>query len=87
MHIVIEIPKSEIPKRQGIIDIPLHFIDGKVCEAGGYKFVELPKVHGDLFDINEVVKSLFDYFHKKRQSDSIDGVCTIIEADKIESGE
>lgn len=36
MHILIEIPESEIPKQQDIIEIPLHFIEGEVCEAGGY---------------------------------------------------
>ena len=82
MHIVIEIPESEIPKHQEVIEIPLHFIDGKVCEAGGYGFVELPKGHGDLVDINEVIKSLFDYFHgKKTIGQCIDGVYTIIESD------
>ena len=28
MHILIEIPESEIPKQQDIIEIPLHFIEG-----------------------------------------------------------
>ena len=41
MQIVIDIPDEEIPKTQEIIDIPLHFIDGKVCDAGGYGFKEV----------------------------------------------
>ena len=50
MRLVIDIPESEIPKKQDIIEITLHFIDGKVCEAGGYGFVLLPKGHGRLID-------------------------------------
>lgn len=56
MHIVIEIPESEIPKQQHVIEIPLHFIDGNVCEAGGYGFDVLPKGHGRLIDVNELKK-------------------------------
>lgn len=43
MQIIIEISESEIPKQQGIIEIPLHFIDGELCEAGGYGFDVLPE--------------------------------------------
>ncbi len=38
MLILIEMPDSKIPKHQAIIDIPLHFIDKTVCDAGGYRF-------------------------------------------------
>lgn len=41
MLVVIEVPDSEVPKHQKIIDIPLHFIDGNVCDAGGYGFTVL----------------------------------------------
>lgn len=40
MKIILEIPQDEVPKKQGIISVDLHFIEGKVCEAGGYGFSE-----------------------------------------------
>lgn len=53
MQILIEIPNP--PKRQEIVDIPLHFIDGDVCEAGGYEFkVLLP--HGRLIDFDRYLE-------------------------------
>lgn len=53
-EIVIKIPESEIPKQQDIIEIPLHFIDGKVCEVGGYEFDVLPKGHGRIIDESKI---------------------------------
>lgn len=47
LELIIRIPKSEIPKQQCIIEIPLHFIDGTVCEAGGYEFDVLQKKRGE----------------------------------------
>jgi hypothetical protein len=86
MRIVIEIPNKDIPKRQEVIDIPLHFMNGRVCEAGGYGFMELPKGCGDLIDRSETIKSLFDYHNgKKTIGQCIDDVQTIIEEDKTES--
>lgn len=42
----------------------------------------LPKGHGNLIDINEVIKSLFDYCNgKKTIGQCIDDVQTIIEAE------
>ena len=38
MQIVIDIPDSDIPKKQEIITVPIHCIDGIVCEAGGFGF-------------------------------------------------
>ncbi len=38
MRIILEISDSDIPKEQDIIMIPIHFIDGTVCEAGGHGF-------------------------------------------------
>ena len=38
MFIMIKIPDSEISDKQSIIDIPFHFIDKQLCEAGGYEF-------------------------------------------------
>ena len=59
MQIVIEIPDEEIPKHQGIIDISLSFVDGKVTDAHGYGFCQLPEHHGDLKDINELKKNIY----------------------------
>ena len=45
MQIVIDIPDSDIPKKQELISVDLHFINGKVCECT-YPFEELvtPKI-------------------------------------------
>lgn len=51
MQILIEIPNP--PKRQEIVDVPLHFIDGDVFEAGGYGFKVLSP-HGRLIDADEI---------------------------------
>lgn len=89
MQIVIEIPESEIPKQQDIIEIPLHFVDGKVCEAGGYGFDVLPKGHGRLIDADSMktMKSIqsanFNAVELIRLW--IDRQDTIIGADKAES--
>ena len=40
MQIVIDIPDSDIPKKQELISVDLHFINGKVCECT-YPFEEL----------------------------------------------
>lgn len=40
MKIVIEIPEDEIPTKQDILSVDIHFIDGKVCECS-YSFQEL----------------------------------------------
>ena len=86
MRIVIDIPNKDIPKSQEVIDIPLHFMDGKVCEAGGYRFAELPKGHGRLIDVDKLELddgySNYDgYYHNYSQS-QIYNAPTIIEADK-----
>lgn len=92
MQIVIEIPESEIPKHQEVMEIPLHFIDGKVCEAGGYGFAELPKGHGRLVDADKFGLSDFEIImcdgnYKKALLmliNKIEEAPTIIEADKVE---
>ncbi len=38
MKLLIEIPDNEIPTKQTIQDIPMHFIDGTVYDVGGYGF-------------------------------------------------
>lgn len=94
MQIVIEIPESEIPKKQGIIEIPLHFIDGTVCEAGGYGFDVLPKGHGRLIDACKLLKQSYRIDDSATLStrdvineEEIDNALTIIEADNTESEE
>lgn len=84
MQIIIEIPESQIPKQQNIIEIPLHFIDGKVCEAGGYGFAELPKGHGRLIDADK----LWDSYHDLDYDfyEAFDLADTIIEADTESEG-
>ena len=61
IELVIKIPESEIPKQQDIIEIPLHFIDGKVCEAGGYEFDVLPKGHGRIVDVSKIDEDRIDH--------------------------
>ena len=86
MQIVIEIPKSEIPKYQDIIEIPLHFIDGKVCEAGGYGFDVLPKGHGRIIDESQIrhieCHTEQDLYGNKIHYVKATDAPTIIEADK-----
>ena len=90
MQIIIDIPESEIPKRQDIIEIPLHFIDGKVCEAGGYRFDVLPKGHGRIGDLSKIYDRLNDAqiegtVEYKGLGEAKQIICdapTIIEADK-----
>ena len=33
MKIIIDIPDEDIPKKQDVISIALHFIDGQLCEC------------------------------------------------------
>ena len=84
MQVLIEIPNP--PKRQEIVDIPLHFIDGDVCEAGGYGFKVLSP-HGRLIDGDELISDLRIYESKYcgeqgyvTQDDIIDAP-TILEAE------
>lgn len=87
MQIVIEIPDNEIPTKQDIVTVDLHFIDGKVCECD-YPFMELPKGHGRLIDADK-----FDVYILKDKSEEfvngaervlaqIDDAPIVIEADK-----
>ena len=80
MRIIIEIPESDIPKQQDFIEIPLHFIHGEVCEAGGYGFYVLPKGHGRLIDAD----SLWNAYHDLDYDfyEALDLAETIIEADR-----
>ena len=60
MQIVIDIPSKEVPNKQEIIDINLHFIDGEVCECT-YPYIVLPKEHGRLIDADEALKAMNTY--------------------------
>lgn len=57
MQIVIEIPNEEVPNKQEIMEIDLHFIDGEVCECT-YPYIVLPKGHGRLIDADALIDSL-----------------------------
>lgn len=56
MQIVINIPNSDIPPKQNVITLDLHFIDGHICECT-YPFKELPKGHGRLIDVDVFLKA------------------------------
>ena len=95
MRIVIDIPNKDIPKCQEVIDVSLHFMDGKVCEAGRYGFAELPKGHGELVDIRPLMRGLYEemcvgeltYTTSEVYKMLENEAPTIIEADSIESEE
>ena len=94
VELIIKIPESEIPKRQEIIEMPIHFIDGKVCEAGGYEFDVLPKGHGRLGDLDKIIKEMQNYYDDCAKTSEytrlgfetaiavVEDADTVIEADK-----
>ena len=53
MQIVIDISDEDVPNKQEIIDISLHFIAGEVCECS-YPYIILPKKHGRLIDADDI---------------------------------
>lgn len=61
MKIVIDIPNKDIPTKQDIIQVGLHFMDGKVVECD-YPFMELPKGHGRLIDADAFIKEKTEIF-------------------------
>lgn len=77
MQILIEIPNP--PKRQEIVDIPLHFIDGDVCEAGGYEFKVLSS-HGRLIDADDIYIGRWDI--DTDLAEQIQNAPTILEAEE-----
>lgn len=86
--IVIDIPDKEIPTKQKIIDISLHFIDGTVC-ACDYPFDVLPKGCGRLIDADAFKQKVCTYQETgcgscKHQLCCPEDEITIIEADKGE---
>ena len=86
VRIVIEIPDNEIPTRQEIVEVGIHFIDGKVCECT-YPFQELPKNHGDLIDRNKLldcsyeIDSFYCLYDLVVSVDDVKDAPTIIEAE------
>lgn len=86
MQIVIEIPDKDVPNKQEIIDISLHFIAGEVCECR-CPYMVLPKGHGKLIDADMVCdelegKSFSTSSDYHNAIDAVDDVPTIIEADR-----
>ena len=77
MRIVIDIPDSDVPTKQDLLNVSLHFIDGTVCEADGYGFMVLPKGHGDLVDKDTITVEEDVYFQNY-----IIHAPTVIPADK-----
>ena len=59
MDIMIRIANSNIPKHQGIVDISLSFMDGKVTDAHGYGFFQL-EPHGRLGDLDALEKDVIN---------------------------
>lgn len=94
MKIVIDIPDDTISTKQEIIDTYIHFIDGTVCEVGGYDFMVLPKGHGDLIDRDKLNKKKKYTFQTKGGAfpksewflkvDDLYNADTVIKADKGE---
>jgi len=76
MKIVIDIPNEEVPNKQEIIDVTLHFIDGEVCECT-YPYIVLPKGHGALIDVDKIIGKI----HGVRSITAVLDAPTIIETD------
>ena len=67
MRVVIDIPDDKVPDKQDILDLSLHFIDGTVCEAGGFGFQVLPEGHGNLIDADVLNRKMY---HEAFETDS-----------------
>ena len=67
IELVIKIPKECIPTRQDVMNIQLHFVDGKVVEASGYGFAVLPE-HGRLIDADALNNQIQDNICSKCDS-------------------
>jgi len=77
MHILIDVSDKEVPRKQDIINISLHFINGEVCECN-YPYMVLPKVHGRLIDADDIDNHIIGHVDTR-------SCPTIIEANKAES--
>ena len=86
MKIMIEIPDDQIPVKQEVMNLVLHFIDNHVCECT-YPFKELPKGHGDLVELDWIYnectgyQTSYDGSYCYKWAD-IKKAPTVIEADK-----
>lgn len=58
MQIIIEIPDEDVPNKQDIMKIDLHFINGEVCECT-YPYIVLPKGHDRLIDADKSKHALY----------------------------
>lgn len=81
MQIVIDIPDEDVPNKQEIMEIDLHFIDGEVCECT-YPYIVLPKEHEDLIDGDKIMK-----IHGVKSIPAVLNAPIIIEVDKAERSE
>ena len=83
MQIVIDIPNSDIPPKQDVITLDLHFIDGHICECT-YPFKELPKGHGRIGDLDRLKKEIRenDIMGGLNYEQYIDNAPTILEAEE-----
>ncbi len=81
MQIVIDIPDEDVPNKQEIMEIDLHFIDGEVCECT-YPYIVLPKEHEDLIDGDKIME-----IHGIKSIPAVLNAPIIIEADKAERSE
>lgn len=70
MQIVIDIPNNDIPLKQNVITLDLHFIDGHICECT-YPFKELLEGHGRLIDADETRKQYYQWMDELLQSTTI----------------
>lgn len=58
MELIIKIPDYEIPKRQEIVSIGVHFIDGKICECT-YPFKEVKTAETELEEIKKEISDIY----------------------------
>lgn len=84
MQLVIDIPEKDVPKRQELMTINLHFIAGEVCECS-YPYKVLPKEHGRLIDedilCGRLRDSYLDSFGLMRVEIVLKNMDAVIEAD------
>lgn len=63
MQIVIEVPEEDIPKRQEIKIIEVHFIDGQVCGCTyPYEVNELDKIRAEIANLDDAEYEIEGYY-------------------------
>lgn len=67
MKLIIDIPKECMPAKQDVLNVPLHFIDGQVCEAGGYGFMNI----SDNATNGDVIKAITNFIGVQDEEDTI----------------